>query len=60
MIAGCLLIIALDGRDPHPAVGLASLCIPTFDLVGQWLAIDGKADVLAPGLRLAEVEIVLV
>ena len=55
-----LLILTLDGRDPYPDLGLASLCIPTLDLVGQWLAIGGEADVLAPGLSLAEIEIVLV
>ena len=56
----CLLILTFDGRDPHPDVGLSSLGIPTFDLVSQWLALGGKADVLAPRLRLAEIEILLV
>ena len=30
-----LLVIALDGRDPYPDIGIASRCIPTFDLVRQ-------------------------
>ena len=55
-----LLILSFNARDPYPHVGLASLCIPTFDLVGQWFALGGKADVLAPGFRLTEVEVVLV
>ena len=55
-----LLIFSFDGRDPHPNIGLSSLCIPTFDLVGEWLALGGKADVLASVLWLGEIEILLV
>ena len=55
-----LLIIALYDRYSHPNFGFASLCIPAFDLVGQWFTLGGKADVLTPGLRLTEIEIVRV
>ena len=51
-----LLFIALDGRDPHPDVGMAARGVPTFDLVRQQFAIGGEADVLALGLRMAEIE----
>ena len=51
-----LLVVSLDCRDPHPNVGIASRGIPTLDLVSQWVAIGGEADVLASGLRLAEIE----
>ncbi len=55
-----LLILAPDDRNPHPNIGFASLRIPTLDLKIQWLALGRETDVLSPGLRLAEIEIVLV
>ena len=55
-----LLILAPDDRNPHPNIGFASLRIPTLDLKIQWLALGRETDVLPPGLRLAEIEIVLV
>ena len=55
-----LLILSFNARDPYPNFGLSPLYIPAFDLVSQWLALGGKADILALGLRLAEIEILLV
>ena len=53
-----LLIIPLDRGNPHPDRGVAGRGIPIFDLVCQRLSLGGEADVIAPGLRLTEIEIV--